>query len=173
MTLVSDAIVPAANNTNIINSSKKLLIMFDGTMPTKEQFESVMHTTLRQGTIRGQYNLTAIVNWAVGLGSTVRAHCLYPVTVPAHHMGPTKIRFPLSAQQEEFSKLAVGNVSWFMFLTVGTTATTYNSNVACYWLGIGDIGDIGSNADLILPGTVINNVDALKANDLIFNYSGL
>lgn len=173
MTIITDALVPAANATNILNSSRKLMIMFEGTMPTKEQFEAVMHTTIRQSTIRGQYNLLATVNWAIGLGNTVRAHCLYPTTVPAHHMGPTKLRFPLSAQPEEFTKLAVGSVNWFMFLTVATNATTYNSNVACYWVSIGDIGDVGSDADIILPGTAVNNIDALKANDLIFNYSGL
>lgn len=173
MTIITDALVPALNNTNIINSSKKLMVMFDGTMPTKEQFEAVMYTTIRNSTIRGQYNIASMITWATGLGNTVRAHCLYPVTVPAHHMGPTKIRFPLSVQPEEFTKVDPGTVNWFMFLCVATSATTYNSNVAVYWGGIGDVGDVGSNADIILPGSLINAVDALKANDLIFNYSGM
>lgn len=172
MAIITDALIPAANTTNIINSSKKLMIMFDGTMPTKEQFEAEMYGSFRNAAVRGQFNLLSFVNWAVGLGSTVRASCVYPANTPVHHMGPTKIRFPLSAQPEEFIKHAAGSVTWFALLCVATNVTFYNTSGIVYWLGIGDVGDTGSNADIILPSASINLVDALKANDLIFNYSG-
>lgn len=172
MTIITDALVPAANTTNIINTSKKLMLMFDGHMPTKAEFEAAMYSTIKSGNVRGQYNLQNFTTWAAGLGATCRAHCFFPATTPVHHMGPTKIRFPFSAQPEEFTKLSSGTVTWFAVMTVLPSATIWNLSAVVYWIGIGDVGDVGSNADLILPGTAITDVDALKANDLIFNYSG-
>lgn len=174
MAIITDAMFSAAHTNYITtaNTNKTLLLMFDGPMPTREEFEAEMYTTLRFSNVRGQYNLSSFVSWVSTKGSTCRAHCLYPTDFTAKFLGPTKLRFPFSERTEEFVKLDPGTVTWFAVMTVSSSTTHWNQSVSIYWLGIGDVGDVDSEADLILPGAIITAEDALKANDMVFNYTG-
>lgn len=175
--LSTDAMVPLANANNIITgTTEKFMIMFDGTMPTIEQFKEDMYTAVSgQGFmhpgIRGLYRLDMLKAWAEQKhGATTRAWCLYPSTLTPHHIGPTKFRFPLSERPEEFEKFSTGTVTWFMFGVVNTNATTLLSSSPVYFVSIGSIGAEGSGADMILKDGTIT-ADALRANDIVFNYT--
>lgn len=177
MILSTDALVPMANANNIITgSTRKFMMMFDGPMPTVEQFEVAMFSNVNNvgfmhSTVRGMYQLNLFVNWATTQGSTLRAWCNYATTTVAHHIGPTKFRFPLSERPEEFTKVAGGNVNWFVLMTVQSNAINPTSVSQVYWMGIGSIGNVGSDADLVLLNKAVDMDRVLKANDLIFNYS--
>lgn len=177
MILSTDGLVPMANANNIVTgSTRKFMMMYSGPMPTVEQFEAAMFSNVNNvgfmhSTVRGMYQLNLFNNWAVANGNTLRAWCNYGVAAVAHHIGPTKFRFPLSERPEEFTKVVGGTVDWFVLMTVQSNAANPTSASQVYWMGIGDIGDVGSDADLVLLGRTVDMDRVLKANDLIFNYS--
>lgn len=177
MILSTDGLVPLANANNIVGgTTRKFMIMYSGTMPTVEDFEAAMFSNVNNvgfmsGSVRGMYQLNLFHNWAVANGNIARAWCNFAATTVAHHIGPTKFRFPLSERPEEFTKVEGGTVDWFALMTVQTNALTLASASQVYWISIGNIGNVGSNADLVLLGREVDMNRVLKANDLIFNYS--
>lgn len=175
--LATDGLVPLANADYVTSGAyRKMMAIYNGPMPTKAQFEAAMFSTvagsgIQFSTVRGQYSLTLLNQWAVALGSTLKAWCRYENTLQGHHIGPTKFRFPLSERAEEFTKISGGTVSWFLFATCATAAVDMTSSQPAYFVGIGTIGDVGSNADMVLAGSAIDMSKVLKGNDLTFNYT--
>lgn len=175
--LATDGLVPLANADYVTAGAyRKIVAMYSGPMPTKEQFEAAMFSTvagsgIQFSTTRGTYSLTLLNQWAIALGNTLRAWCRYENTLQGHHIGPTKFRFPLSERSEEFTRVSGGTVNWFLFATCAAATVDMTSNQPAYFVGIGTIGDVGSSEDMVLSGGAVDINKVLKGNDLVFNYT--
>lgn len=175
--LAGDAIVPLAMNTNITTAYRKMIMMFDGTPLAKADFEAALYSAtsgsgIMEGTTRGQYRVSLLKALAIAKGGTLRAWCNYTTATVPSHAGPTKIRFPFSERPDEFTKVSAGLVRYFIVAIVASNAVNPDSSSAAYWVGVGTVGGIGSNADLELLDSSINMSNVLKANDMFFNYVG-
>lgn len=175
--LAGDAIVPLAMNTNITTAYRKMIMMFDGTPLAKADFEAALYSAtsgsgIMEGTTRGQYRVSLLKALAIAKGGTLRAWCNYTTATVPVHAGPTKIRFPFSERPDEFTKVSAGLVRYFIVAIVASNAVNPDSSSAAYWVGVGTVGGIGSNADLELLDSSINMSNVLKANDMFFNYVG-
>jgi hypothetical protein len=176
--LHTNGLVPLMNNALTLNTNRKIIMLFSGTRPTPEQFETARYSTanntgIMETGVRGALRLNLLTLWATNLGSTLRAHCAYS-NVLCQHLMDGRIRFPFVSAPEEFVITGTGPVTWFMLCSVnGTSLPTPTSALRVDWYAMGTIGDLESDADLILRATTIEDVTILKANDIVIDMQGL
>jgi hypothetical protein len=179
MILATDAMIPLMNQAPIIGvTHRKLLTMYDGSMVTKADIEAALYSTvsgsgIMNGTTRGQYRQDLIHNLILAKGGILRGFINYAAALTPQMNGAKRLRFPLSERNEELTKSAVGNVTFFTMAIVGNNVANPTTNTAVYWLGVGTVGVPGSGADMELFGAAIDNTRAVRANDLIFDFSGV
>lgn len=177
MILATDGIT-AMMNVSLLGSFRKMLTVYDGPALTKEDIEAALYsnvsgTGIMMGAIRGQYNQSLLHALALAKGATLRGYINYPTTVVPQILGANKLRFPLAENNTEMVKSAVGDCTWFTLTILASAATLPTSSVATYFIGVGSIGDIGSGADMELLGSAIDSVTAVRANDIVFSWSGV
>jgi hypothetical protein len=178
MLLATDAMIPLLNQSQILGvTNRKMLTLYDGTMPTKEELETGLYSTVSgtgiASTTRGLYRQDLIHNLALAKGGILRGYVNYPTNFALQMMGPNKLRFPLSERPEELIKSAIGNVTYFILSVVASTVVAPTTNGAVHWVGVGTVGAAGSGADMILFGGAIDNSRAVKMNDQIFTFDGV
>lgn len=179
MILATDAMIPMLNQAPIIGTThRKLLTMYDGTMPTKADIEAALYGTtsgtgIMNGTTRGQYRQDLLHALILAKGGVLRGFINYAATLTPQMNGPKRLRFPLSERTEELTKSAIGNVTFFTLAIVGSSVTAPTTNVPVYWFGVGTVGLPGSGADMELFNSAIDNTRAVRANDVIFDFNGV
>lgn len=179
MILATDAMIPLMNQAPIIGTThRKLLTMYDGTMVTKADIEAGLYSAtsgsgITHPAVRGEYRQDLIHALILAKGGILRGFINYPATLTPQMNGAKRLRFPLSERNEELTKSAIGNVTFFTMAIVNASVVNPTTNVQVYWLGVGTVGAPGSGADMELFGAAIDNSRAVRANDLVFDFNGV
>lgn len=145
-----------AKYERITANCKKILWIFSGTPPTKAQIEALV-----------QANGTIMSNALKALG-TLRLSTSYPATVTMEVVNASLKKWALEQYNASFTLHSPGPASWFVFMMAQTTINepTYSTNAIVYQAYIGDMGDIGSGADMEVLSGLVESDKVYKIGDI-------
>jgi len=142
----------------------KTLVLFDGTPPTKAEFEAQLSTLeSSEGLISG----AALKTWTDSISATPMAVGKYGSGLIADLLGPRDFKYSISRQYENVDVLVEGAPTWFMFITWNTTTQIgYDGSGTIAGIMIGSVGDELSSADMKVRGGSISQSVPLRGNDI-------
>jgi hypothetical protein len=144
-----------------------VMYVFDGTY----DFDSIIED--ESNTTGSFYNLGLILSDLEAAGAVRRGGIVFEKPLYARRPNENTVVFPLSESTSELTKYSEGNVTWFMYIrtyaSVDTEAKLETPTFTGYQLVVGSIGDIGSGADMEIPGAAISNDKDYKVTDLVLN----
>lgn len=145
-----------AKYERVTANCKKILWIFSGTPPTKAQIEALV-----------QANGTIMSNALKALG-TLRLSTSYPATVTMEVVNASLKKWALEQYNASFTLHSPGPASWFVFMMAQTTINepTYSTNAIVYQAYIGDMGDIGSGADMEVLTGLVESDKVYKIGDI-------
>jgi hypothetical protein len=138
------------------NSSKKVMWVFSGNIPTKNQITALVQS---DGTVSS--------NALKALG-TLRLSVAYPATVLPRKVNADLLRWELAQRNEAFTTHSPGVANWFVFMYVATNINepAYSTDAKIYQAFIGAVGDIGTpNVDMELLGGQVESDKIYKTTD--------
>lgn len=146
-------------------SFMNVLYVFDGAY----DFDAIIQDAANSSATG--YDLASIIAQINSAGSNVVGQVGFEIGIIAERLNETNIKFPLSESVYEIEKLSNNPAGWFMFAITnsGYSETSVQSKaLTATQLFIGSVGDIGSGADMEIPGAAFDpNID-YKATDLEF-----
>lgn len=137
-------------------SSKKVMWVFSGTIPTKAQLTALIQAD------------GAISSNALKALGTLRLSVAYPATITPKKINADMLRWELAQRNEAFTTHSPGVANWFVFMYVQTTINepTYTTDAKIYQAFIGTVGDIGApNVDMELLGGQVESDKIYKTVD--------
>lgn len=159
---ISDAFVRLLNYKDYSETTGvKLLYVFSGTVPTKEQLAEIAALDTE-----GSLTSANVLSWASQNGSVLLQANAYASDLVPVYPNKKLTQWPLSERTEEFKYYADGTVGWFMFGVTGsntdvtslTPATLQALDTELLTSAFGTAGDEESEADLgILTGELDGN----------------
>lgn len=146
------------------NQFSDVLYLFDGTY----NFDSIIMDD--QNTIGGWYDIKKITDAIEAQGSSIKGGMYFETTLHARRPNENTIVFPLSESTSELKQYSEGAVTWFMFipsLVAINDGVLDSKAVKGSQVLVGSVGDIGSGADLEIPGATLSSSKDYKATDLV------
>lgn len=145
-----------ARHEQVVSTSKKVIWLFGGTMPTKAQIEALIQTS---GVIQS--------NSLKALG-TLRLSAAYPNTATVQIINKNFKKWSLEALAQDYTLHSSGALNWFVFMYVDSAINnpTYTTNANVFQAFVGSVGDIGSGSDLEVLSALSESGKVYKITDL-------
>lgn len=152
----------ALKSTNI----SFVLSIFSGTPPNDELIDA------SENRYSNNYSITRI-QAAMTEDQAMLASLSFEHSICAEYEGMNDIILPFSDSIREMEVVAEGTASWFMLYRAQSSYAGSNHLSAPLLyspiLIIGSVGDLGSGADLEIPGSVVATANTFKCNDIKFS----
>lgn len=141
------------------------VILFDGTMPTKEEMDAmVVGTTHVDGWVYTNYLNTNLAN--AGYNQLLNIH--FPNMTQRRLVTQTQMEFLFSQREETSFGLDDGKTAtWFWMYQ---HPDGYPTGSVAYWNVVGTVGAVDSGADMELQDPVISTSRRHKMNDVTIQF---
>ncbi len=164
---LSPELVNASRYTKRRNDHQRMVIFFDGPVPTKADIK----LKDEDGTITniaGRIRSSNFVTWAGSTGRNLLGYCRVDVKITAKYLADKKVSIPFSSNSFEMVVLAEGTPTWFvMFQGNSASFTTPTANADCPHMILGTFSDIAGAGEMKMGDGTLKFGQIYKLNDFL------
>lgn len=148
------------------------LFLYDGTPPTIADVKYALHQTKEieySASYPGMLSPTKFTTWAAGRGNNYLGSSNVDAIIAREDLDDYFANFPLSRNTHSFVDIVdSATPTWFIYHVSNTTgwANKDTNNLVLHSIA-GTVGAEGSEADMILPGGILDVNSTLKTNDIL------
>lgn len=150
-----------------------MFLLFDGPIPTKADVEYALLQSKEinySNSLPGHIGSKMFLDWAAARSNNLVGYSQVDSFITKERIDDYFSKFPMSRNTQEFEGLVDAAIpTWFAYFRTGgpTVYSILNYNSLVVSSIFGTVGDESSNANLKLPGGIIDASSSLKTNDLV------